>query len=305
MRAIRLFVTGGTGLIGGAVVAAAAADRAGFASVHATRHRSPVPADLAAAATWHRLDATNPAGTHFVIAGVQPDVVLHAAVDARPEALQAGTVDAAEHVAGAAREAGAAHIHLSSDMVFDGESGPYDEDAAPSPVTDYGRAKAEAERRVRAAHPEAILVRLPLTYRLDPPDRGLAAWLAAARAGRAHPLFVDEIRCPAHVEDVARALLRIVAAIAPRARRAGAAPPIVHLPGGEAISRYDFGRGVLAALGLPASLAVPGRSADAPAPRPRELVLLARRTPAAFVAPLLGARAVFSAATPPTPPAGR
>lgn len=302
MRAIRLFVTGGTGLIGEAVVAAAGADRAHFASVHATRHRSPVPAGLALAAIWHRLDATNPAGTHFVVAGVQPDVVLHAAVDARPETLRAGTVDAAEHVAAAAREAGAAHIHLSSDMVFDGESGPYDEDATPAPVTDYGRAKAEAERRVRAAHPEAVLARLPLTYRLEPPDRALAAWLLAAREGRAHPLFVDEIRCPAQVEDVARALLRVATALA---SRDPSPPPIVHLPGGEAISRYDFGVGALAALGLPASLAVPGRSADSPVRRPRELVLLARRTPAAFTAPLRGAREVFSAATRPTPPAGR
>jgi dTDP-4-dehydrorhamnose reductase len=306
MRAIRLFVTGGTGLVGGAVVAAAR-DAGGF-TVDATFHRSAVPAERTAAATWHRLDATDAAATRALVAAARPDVVLHAAIDARPEALAAGTVGAAEHVAAAAHAAGAAHLHLSSDMVFDGASGPYDEDSPPAPVNDYGRAKAEAEGRVRRAHPAAVLVRLPLIYRLDPLDGALAAWVAAARAGRAHPLFVDEIRCPAHAPDVAAALLLLAAALA--SGPAGEAtlpppPPIVHLPGPQAISRHAFGVAVLGALGLPAALAVPGRSAEAGTPRPRELVFLPRRTPAVFVAPLRGPDEVLSAAARPTPPGGR
>lgn len=295
-----LLVTGGTGLAGGALVAAARA--AGHFDVHATRHVTPPGADAAAAATWHPLDVRDAAAARVLVAALDPAVVVHAALDVSPAGLAAVCVDGSAHVAAAARARGAALVHLSSDMVFAGERDTvYDEDSPPAPVSEYGRAKAEAERRVRDLHPGAVIVRLPLLYRLDPPDPSFAGWLAAAQAGGAHPLFVDELRCPAHVDDVAQALLAIAGALA--ARRA--VPPVLHLPGPVALSRYDFGTGVLAALGLPPTLAAAGRAADSPVLRPRELVFVARRTPAEFTAPLRAPAEVFSAAPRPMPPAGR
>ncbi len=57
-------------------------------------------------------------------------------------------------VAAAAHRAGARLVHLSTDLVFDGEHGaPYAEDAEPRPVGDYGAAKLEAERLVAQAAP--------------------------------------------------------------------------------------------------------------------------------------------------------
>jgi dTDP-4-dehydrorhamnose reductase len=51
-------------------------------------------------------------------------------------------------------------IHVSSDMAFDGASGPFAEDARPSPITPYGRAKARAEFRARGCR--AAIVRCSL-----------------------------------------------------------------------------------------------------------------------------------------------
>ena len=68
-------------------------------------------------------------------------------------------------VAAAAHRSGARLVHLSTDLVFDGEQGaPYEEDADPRPVSAYGAAKLEAERIVARAHPEALLVRTSLLY---------------------------------------------------------------------------------------------------------------------------------------------
>lgn len=262
------------------------------------------------------LDVTDADAVRALVAACGARVVINAAISTRPEDALAVGVGGAEHVAAAARAAGAALVHLSTDMVFDGASGPYDEDRLPSPITAYGAAKAEAERRVRVAHPDAIIARLPLLYALDPPDRGLAAWLAGARAGAPYPLFVDELRRPAHAADVGVALALLARALAGD-RALPPPPPVVHLPGPRTISRHAFGTMVLAALGLPAAWAVPGRCADADPPRPRELELVARRTPAAYLAPLRAPEeALRSAATgprapatppptPPRPPAGR
>ncbi len=289
----KLLITGGTGLLGATVVKEAVG-RAW--DVVATRHASAAPA--LTGVRWFELDLATPGAAAQVIERARPSVIVHTAVAIAPEQLDPVIVRGSEEVARAARNAGAALVHVSSDMVFDGESGPFDEDAPLSPITDYGRAKAEAEVRVRAAHDGASVARLSLLYRLDPPDRSLAAWLEGARgaadgaggaggAGGAYPLFTDEVRCPGEVGDVARALLDL-------AFRLAAGPPglpevrTVHLVGPTAITRYDFGRLVLEALGLPDSLARPALSASSGLVRPRALHLLRRTTPPSLVAGIRG-----------------
>ena len=78
---------------------------------------------------------------------------------------------------------------------------------------------------------------------------------------------------------MADALLALAGRIAPATPETGAVPHIVHLVGPRAISRYDFGRLVLAALGSDPDLVTPALSATAQPRRPRELRLLARATP--------------------------
>ncbi|MCZ2858449.1 SDR family oxidoreductase [Blastococcus sp. VKM Ac-2987] len=100
------------------------------------------------------LDVTDAAAVRaFDWAGV--DVVLNAAawtaVDAAEDpansaAVRAVNVDAVAHLAEAAEQHGAALVHLSSEYVFDGRSaGPIPEDAPPSPLSVYGRSKADGD----------------------------------------------------------------------------------------------------------------------------------------------------------------
>ena len=116
-------------------------------------------------------------------------------------------------------------MHLSSDIVFDGTRGRYREDDPVAPVHAYGRSKAEAERLVAELHPEAAIVRTSLIY--GGPEPGPQERLA--REGRR--FFVDEIRSPVQVEDLARALLELVAL--------DYSGPL-HLAGADDISRYDL-----------------------------------------------------------------
>ncbi|WP_346621247.1 NAD(P)-dependent oxidoreductase [Blastococcus montanus] len=83
------------------------------------------------------------------------DVVLNAAawtaVDAAEDpanaaAVRAVNVDAVAHLAEAAEQHGAALVHLSSEYVFDGaHDGPIPEDLPPSPLSVYGRSKADGD----------------------------------------------------------------------------------------------------------------------------------------------------------------
>ena len=275
----RILVTGGTGLLGGAVLARAAGSPGLAATWHAT-----APGPLPEGVAWHRVDLRSRTGFDRALRLAAPEVVLHTAVSIAADDLAPVIVEGSAMAATAARAAGAGFIHLSSDMVFDGASGPFDEAAPLSPITPYGRAKADAERAVRTACPHAVIARCSLLYRLDPPDRSLAGWLGGLAHGDAYPLFTDEIRCPAQVDDVADALLALARQLA--SNEAKTMPPIVHLVGPRAISRHDFGRLVLVALGKDPDLATPALSAGAQPPRPRELRLLARATPASLLAGL-------------------
>jgi dTDP-4-dehydrorhamnose reductase len=277
---LRLLVTGGTGLLGGALVTAAARDP--DLAVTATFRRTP-PLALPGV-TWRRLDVRDHAAVVDAFKEARPDVVAHCAVAIAPEELEEVIARGSRSIAEGARAVGACVIQMSSDMVFDGVSGPFGEDAMPSPITSYGQAKARAEELVRAADPTATIVRASLLYRLAPPDRSLAGWLLGLEKGDAYPLFTDELRCPAHVNDVADALLEL----ARRLARGEDVPPILHAVGPEPISRHAFGQRVLAALGLDPSLARKARSSDSEVVRPRELVLTTDGTPAWFTKGLRG-----------------
>jgi dTDP-4-dehydrorhamnose 3,5-epimerase len=88
------------------------------------------------------------------------DVLLNAAgytaVDAAEEpanrvAAQAVNADAVRHLASAAQRHGCTLVHVSTEYVFDGShAGPIPEDLPPSPLSVYGRTKAEGDRHARA-----------------------------------------------------------------------------------------------------------------------------------------------------------
>jgi len=183
-----VLVVGGTGLLGSALVRALSrAGELAAGGLAATHYASPAP-DVPGVA-WDRLDLADEAATDLLLARRAPRVIVHAALPGGGAGDGAAIVESAASLALTARRVGAALIHVSSDMVFDGAHGPFAEDASLSPLTPYGRAKAGAERAVLRAHPGAILVRAPLLYRVHPPDRSLAAWLDGLERGDAYPLF--------------------------------------------------------------------------------------------------------------------
>ncbi|WP_298817782.1 SDR family oxidoreductase [Chloroflexus sp.] len=260
-------ITGGTGYLGSALIRHAS--RRGI-SVVATFHSRLPPTQTEV--RWRPLDLRDPAAIHTLITELQPAVVIHTAFRQYEPDLMAITGDGAGHVAAAAAQIGARLIHLSSDVIFDGEkSSAYTESDPPSPITDYGSAKARAEALVQAAHPTAVIVRTSLIYGFDPIDRHSAFALAVARGERSEKLFRDELRCPVFVDDLAVALLDLA-----QSDYRG----VINFAGAETLSRYEWGRLLAQAYGLDPDRIAGALSAESPVRRPRNCALdtsLARR----------------------------
>ncbi len=201
---MRFLVTGGAGYLGSEVCRQAV--DAGH-DVVATELRTPAPFGRPLP-----VDLREP----FELGEV--DVVVHTAyVQADPEMIVRST----RNVAAAADRAGARLIHLSTDLVFDGEHAPYTEEDDPGPVSAYGQAKLEAERFV-----SGLVVRTSLLYGKPGPQEALAA--------RDDVVFhTDEIRCPTHVSDLAAALLELAALDL---------TGVLHVAAPEAVSRLEFAR---------------------------------------------------------------
>lgn len=238
-----LLITGASGFLGTALLAAAGPDAVGLTSA---------------------TDVRDPAALRAAFADAAPDVVIHTAYRQHgPEAV-AINADGAGHVARAARAVGARLVHLSSDVVFPGDGDrPLREDDPVRPVTEYGASKAAAERLVLAADPGALLVRTSLIVggpgHAPSPHEQLA--LAAARGESDVAFFTDEIRSPIPVDDLAAALLALAATTAHGP---------LHLGGPDAVSRLQLAELVVAAAGLdPATL----RGRPAPPDRPRHCPL--------------------------------
>ncbi len=204
----------------------------------------------APAASGARVEIRDAAAVRAAFERLRPDVVIHTAYRQEGADAWETTVEGAENVARAARDLGARLLHLSTDVVFDGRKGsPYVEEDEPSPVTEYGRAKAESEARIRAVHPEALVVRTSLIVGgpgHEPSKHELAA-LDPAKV-----FYEDEVRCPIQVGDLADALLELVALDV---------SGVVHVAGADALSRADLAE-LVAGRPVRRSPSPPGRPLD-------------------------------------------
>jgi dTDP-4-dehydrorhamnose reductase len=264
-----VLVFGGGGWVGRALVAALA--RAG--------HDVVAPRSAAC-------DVSDPAAVDRAFAAASPGAVVNAAATnsgSGDEAkLAAVNVAGGRNVAAAAARHGARLVHVSTDLVLDGRSPPYADDAAPSPVNAYGRSKAAGEAAVLAACPRAVVVRASHVYDPSTPDAFLASCIEKLRAGTPCRLFVDEIRCPIARPTLAAALTELVAL-----DFAGT----LNVAGAAALSRFDYGALLLAHFGAPnRELAQRARAAELADPRPLDLTLDVSKARRLLATPLPGVR---------------
>jgi dTDP-4-dehydrorhamnose reductase len=258
MAGVDLLVTGGTGQLGRAALAAAAAR--GLAAVGVSSQQMPL-ADR---------------GAIFAgVAAAKPRAILHCAAATNVDGCEGDPLGAYRtNALGTAwvAEAAAAHgcelVYVSTDFVFDGSAtAPYPIDAPTRPLSAYGASKRLGEEAVLAHGRDGFRV-VRTSWVFGPGGRNFPrAILDRARSGQPLKVVTDQVGRPTFTCDLAEALLDLLAAKAPGG--------VYHAANEGACSWHGFATAVLAAAGL-AHVAVGEQSAadlKRPAPRPAWSVL--------------------------------
>ena len=253
---------GGSGFLGRTTVAWAIAQGV---SVDATYLSSaPQPADALDDEHWHRCDILDLEQVRGIVAEVAPTAIINAAYRQSGERAEEICSAGAGNLASAAADADARIVHVSTDLVFDGDlERPYNEDDPVSPINDYGRAKARAEELVAAANPNSVSVRTSLIYGAsDAPQERLVR--RAIDQGDIS-FFTDEWRSPIHVEHLAAA----VGALATEVPATG----VLHVAGAERLNRLQFASVLAENMDLDAALLTGGPADASLGPRASDVAL--------------------------------
>jgi len=231
----KALVLGGSGFVGRALLTALGSDAVG------AHHSRPWPGSIPFDATRDDLAALlDRAGE-----GISRLYLLHGAANPEicaqdPVGTAAINVVSVKRMVADAVARGILPIFVSSDYVHDGTRGGRTEVEPLTPITEYGRQKAEVEEWMASLDRPWLVARLSkVVSEAECAHSVLGQLVPQIRGGATLRMATDQIFSPAHVDDVARALAEL-----PLRGARG----VVNVAGPVAWSRYDLTACLLAAI---------------------------------------------------------
>lgn len=187
------------------------------------------------------MDITKPNNISEVVEAVMPDVIIHTAAMTNVDQCEdekAGcwtlNVEAVATLIDVCERHQIFLCHLSTDFIFDGEHGPYQETDLPNPISYYGQSKWKAEQLVQQAQTPWAIVRTVLVYGIadDMSRSNIILWVKnSLEANKAIKVVTDQLRTPTLAEDLAIGCWLVVEK---------EATGIFHISGKDFLSPYEM-----------------------------------------------------------------
>jgi dTDP-4-dehydrorhamnose reductase len=237
-------------------------------------------------------DLTRPEEAATVVERTRPALVVIAAAytavdraESEPEIARLVNTEAPGVVAAACARTGAALVHVSTDLVFDGaKDGAYVETDPTAPLGVYGRTKLDGEARVLSAGARAAVVRTSWVF--GPQGTNFLHMVLRLAASGEMRIVDDQVGRPTSGGDLARAVWSLGERLVDGAP---AAEGLFHYAGADDAIRADQAQaivdGAVARGGPPAQVVrVPTTAFPTPARRPLNARLDAGRINALGIA---------------------
>lgn len=169
---------------------------------------------------YAEMDITDAEQVRAVIEKFKPDAVIHTAAltnvdkcQAQQELADQLNVEAVKILTDICTLHDIQLVHLSTDFIFDGAAGPYDELAVPNPLSYYGGTKFEAEKVVSSSKCRWAILRTILVYGVisDQNRSNIVLWAKGAlEKGTPIQVVNDHWRMPTLADDLADSCLLAV-----------------------------------------------------------------------------------------------
>jgi len=170
--------------------------------------------------TYAEMDILDPVQARVVIERYWPDAIIHTAAmtnvdtcEDQKELAFALNVESVITLIAICEEYNIQLVHLSTDFIFDGEDGPYDENAAPNPLSYYGETKLLAEEAIKNSNCKWAILRTIIVYGIvsDMSRSNIVLWAKGAlEKGKPINIVNDQWRMPTLAEDLADCCLLAV-----------------------------------------------------------------------------------------------
>jgi dTDP-4-dehydrorhamnose reductase len=168
---------------------------------------------------YQDLDITDSSQVDEVITQLAPETIIHGAAMTNVDQCELNQEDcvlvnikATEYLVQAAEKIQSHFIFVSTDFIFSGENGPYDEEAEAAPVNFYGETKLTGENLVKSSKTTWAIARTVLVYGIanDMSRSNIILWVKSSlEAGKEIQVVDDQVRTPTLAEDLAAGCILI------------------------------------------------------------------------------------------------
>ena len=231
---------------------------------------------------YFKMDITSKEDVKDKVKKYTPDIIINTAAYTNVDGCETEkenswrvNVDAVKNLIIASRVNDTKIIHISTDYVFDGKTGNYDESSKPNPISYYGKSKLASENALISSGIRFVIVRTMIIYGTAKNVRpNFAIWLIDMLERKEKVRIVDDqFGMPTISDDLGWGLLKITDMDK---------SSFYHICGSEYLSRYEFAVKLASIFGLDENLIIPVKTSDlnqaAPRPMKSSFILLKAET---------------------------
>ncbi len=207
----KILVTGSNGLLGQKLITLISKEKE-FELIATSKGENRV-ADLFPEMNYYSLDICNRNQVLDLIEKINPEFIINTAAMTNVDQCEDErelcwdlNVNAVKYLVEASEKNNCFLVHLSTDFIFDGENGPYDESAEPNPLSYYGESKLEAEKIILASSIRYAIARTVLVYGIvhNMSRSNIILWVKKSlEEGQKIKVVNDQFRTPTLAEDLA------------------------------------------------------------------------------------------------------
>ncbi len=206
----RILVTGSNGLLGQKLTEACIKDpEIVLIATSSGADRYPFPGKY----QYASMDICDLANIKSVIEEFKPNIIINTAAMTNVDTCEKErekcwdlNVEAVKNLICECERLDIHLVHLSTDFIFDGKSGPYTEEDEPHPLSYYGLTKLEAEKLIQNSTCSWSILRTIIVYGIvnDMSRSNIVLWAKSALE-KGDPINVvnDQWRMPTLAEDLA------------------------------------------------------------------------------------------------------